>query len=42
MVSITAEFGLGLAIFDTLLAVLRGSIKDAYAEVDQKVVLAYE
>lgn len=42
MVSITAEFGVGLAIFDTLLAVLRGSLKDAYAESDLKVVLAYE
>lgn len=42
MVSITAEFGVGLAIFDTLLAVLRGSLKDAYTEFDMKVVLAYE
>ena len=42
MVEITTQFGVGLAIFDTLLAVTRGIVKDAYTEPDNKVVLAYE
>ena len=42
IVDITAEFGVGLAIFDTLLTVMQGSVKDAYIGQEQKVVLAYE
>ena len=45
IVGITAEYGVGLAIFDTLLAVMRGCVKDAYAvteELDSKIVVAYE
>lgn len=45
IVGVTAEYGVGVAIFDTLLAVLRGSVKDSCVMKDGQgtvVRIAYE
>lgn len=45
IVGITAEYGVGVAIFDTLLAVMRGYVKDSCVvpeEENSQVIVAYE
>ena len=45
IVGITAEYGVGVAIFDTLLAVMRGCVKDSLVVSEEhcnQVIIAYE